>query len=266
MKTKNSFIGSALVLLSISYIGIVIVFPLLNIIINGIKYFLYDENYELLTKDFLHAAKITILISLLTIPFNTLFSLIFAWKMKHSKFPGKAILLSFIDLPFSVSPIISGLMIIFLYNYNTTLGSLLRNLEIKIIFNLLGMTLATTFLTLPFILREILPLVEKVTEEQEEAAKNSGAYNLQTFYLIFIPQVQDGTYYGILLTAIRTMGEFGAVSILSGNIISKTQTLTLFIEQSYKEYQTEQALIASFTLIMFSLIAAFLKQVFLRVL
>ncbi|UZQ56024.1 sulfate ABC transporter permease subunit CysW [Trichothermofontia sichuanensis B231] len=210
---------------------------------------------------FLHAAKLTVLMAVITVPLNTVFGLCTAWALaRHPRFRGRALLISIIDLPFSVSPIVAGLMIVLLYSRNGWFGGWLESNDIKIIFAVPGMALATLFVTMPFVAREVLPVLEEAGKDQEEAAKTLGANDWQTFWRVTLPSIRWALLDGVILTNARAMGEFGAVAVVSGNIVGKTQTLPLFVEQAYKEYQTQAAFTAAVVLACLAVVTIGLKE------
>ncbi len=226
----------------ILYLGLVLFIPALNVFVQafsgGVGLFLKTFSQ----RAFLNALWLTILMAIIAVPLNTVFGLCAAWAIARNKqFPGRTLLISLIDLPFSVSPVVAGLMIVLLYGRNGWFGPLLEANDIKIIFAVPGMVLATLFVSLPFVAREVLPVLEEIGPEQEEAAKTLGASEWQTFWRVTLPSIRWGLLYGVLLTNARAMGEFGAVAVVSGNITGKTQTLPLFVEEAYKQYHTEAA-------------------------
>nr|WDB00560.1 sulfate transport system permease protein [Cavernulicola chilensis] len=243
------------------YLILFLFLPSLNVFVQALKGGWKTFVLNLFQPGFMHALKLTILITLTTVPLNTLFGLAMAYILNRYMFTGKSIVLSLLDLPFSISPVITGLMIILLYGKNGWLGDFFLSKEIRIVFALPGMIIASAFVTLPFIVREILPILEEIGTEQEEAARTMGANEYQIFWLVTFPNIKWGLLYGIVLTNARTVGEFGAVSIISGNIIGKTQTLTLFVEQAYKEYQTQASFSAAIFLFILSLFTILVRKI-----
>nr|RNJ68860.1 MAG: sulfate ABC transporter permease subunit CysW [Leptolyngbya sp. IPPAS B-1204] len=238
----HKLVKPLLIAFVILYLGLVLFIPALNVFVQafsgGIGLFLKTFSQ----RAFLNALWLTILMAVISVPLNTVFGLCAAWAIARNKqFPGRALLISIIDLPFSVSPVVAGLMIVLLYGRNGWFGPLLEANDIKIIFAVPGMVLATLFVSLPFVAREVLPVLEEIGPEQEEAAKTLGASEWQTFWRVTLPSIRWGLLYGVLLTNARAMGEFGAVAVVSGNITGKTQTLPLFVEEAYKQYHTEAA-------------------------
>lgn len=214
--------------------------------------------------DFMAAIKLTVIITAIVVPLNTVFGLCAAWVVARKRFPGRALLMSTIDLPFSVSPVVAGLMIVLLYGRNGWFGPWLEQMDIKFIFALPGMVMATIFVTLPFVAREVIPVLEEMGADQEEAARTLGANDWQVFWRITLPSIRWGLLYGVLLTNARAMGEFGAVSVVSGSILGRTATLPIFVEQAYKNYQTEAAFGAAVILALLAIVTLILKEILER--
>jgi len=170
------------------------------------------------------------------VPLNTVFGIAAAWAITRFEFPGKSLLTTLIDLPFSVSPVISGLIFVLLFGAQGWFGEWLSAHDVKIIFAVPGIILATLFVTFPFVARELIPLMQEMGSEEEEAALSLGAGGWKTFFLITLPNIKWGLLYGVLLCNARAMGEFGAVSVVSGHIRGLTNTLPLHVEVSYNEY------------------------------
>ncbi len=202
--------------------------------------------------------------SIITVPLNLVFGLSAAWAIARHKFPGRALILSIIDLPFSISPVVAGLMIVLVYGRQGWFGELLQNYDINIIFAFPGMVLATAFITMPFVVREVIPVLEELGTDQEEAAETLGAKPWQIFWHVTLPSIRWGLLYGLVLTNARGMGEFGTVLVVSGNIIGKTQSLPLFIEDAYKNYETEAAYSAAVLLALLGIVTLVLKEILER--
>jgi sulfate/thiosulfate transport system permease protein len=227
---------------------------------NGLQSFLESAG----TSDFIEAVKLTVIIALISVPLNTIFGLCAAWVIARNQFRGKTFLISLIDLPFAVSPVVAGLMIVLLYGRNGWFGPFLENTDIKILFALPGMVLATIFVTMPFVAREVIPVLEEIGSEQEEAAQTLGANDWQIFWRITLPSIRWGLMYGVLLTNARAMGEFGAVSVVSGSILGRTATLPIFVEQAYKNYLTEAAFSAAAILALLAGVTLIIKEILER--
>ncbi len=218
--------------------------------------------------DALEAIKLTLIAAAISVPLNLVFGIAAAWLITKYSFPGKNFLLTLIDLPFSVSPVISGLIFILMFGLSGWMGPWLGEMGIKIVFAVPGIVIATTFITFPFVARELIPLMEAQGSEEEEAAYVLGASGLQILFRITIPKVFWGLLYGVILCNARAMGEFGAVSVVSGHIRGMTNTLPLHIEILYNEYQfaasfavaTLLAILALVTLAVKSLVGLRIKN------
>jgi sulfate transport system permease protein len=187
------------------------------------------------------AAKLTLIAAGIAVPLNMVFGISAAWTIAKFDFPGKSVLLTLIDLPFSVSPVVSGLIYVLLFGMQGWFGPWLHDHDIKIIFAVPGIVLATMFVTFPFVARELIPLMQSQGTEEEEAALVLGASGWQTFWHVTLPNIRWGLLYGIILCNARAMGEFGAVSVVSGHIRGLTNTLPLHVEILYNEYNTAAA-------------------------
>src|SRR5579863_756710 len=183
------------------------------------------------------AIRLTLLVAVITVPLNLVFGLAAAWAIAKFEFRGKSILITLIDLPFAVSPVVAGLMFILLFGLQGYFGAWLDDHNIRIIFAVPGMVLATMFVTFPFVARELIPVMQATGTEQEQAALTLGANGFQTFWHVTLPSVKWGLIYGIILCNARAMGEYGAVSVVSGHIAGLTDTLPLQVEKLYQDYQ-----------------------------
>jgi sulfate/thiosulfate transport system permease protein len=246
------------------YLGLVIFIPALNVFVQAFSGGVGDFLHTLTERNFLKAAGLTVLMAAVTVPINTVFGLCAAWAIARNKFPGRALLISIIDLPFSISPVVAGLMIVLLYGRNGWFGPLLNAADIKIIFAVPGMILATAFVTLPFVAREVIPTLEEVGSDQEEAARTLGANDWQIFWKVTLPSIRWSLLYGLILTNSRAMGEFGAIVVVSGSIAGKTQTLPLFVEDAYKQYHTTSAYSAAVLLACLAVVTLVLKEILER--
>ena len=212
--------------------------------------------------DFLHALWLTILIALIAVPLNTIFGVVCALVLVRQQFRGKAVLNAFIDLPFALSPVVVGLALFLVYARTGWFGPWLGAHGIQIVFALPAMVLATIFVSLPFVVREVVPVLREIGTEQEEAAWTLGASPLSTFRRITLPAIRWGITYGVVLTTARCLGEFGAVSVVSGNLIGKTQTLTLHVNNRFQAFDLVGAYTASVVLAVLALMTLFLMNLF----
>jgi sulfate transport system permease protein len=261
---KKSWVPTILIGIAISYLALIQYIPAINVFFQAFKKGVGPFLENLSRTDFLNAAWLTLLLALISVPINTVFGLCAAWAIARHKFPGRAIVLSIIDLPFSISPVVAGLMIVLLYGRNGWFGPFLEAHDIRIIFAFPGMVLATAFVSMPFVAREVIPVLEEFGSDQEEAAKTLGAKDWQIFWRVTLPSIRWGLLYGLILTNARAMGEFGAVSVVSGNIASKTQSLPLFVEDAYKQYETEAAFSAAVLLALLAVVTLILKEILER--
>ena len=186
--------------------------------------------------DTMAAIKLTAVVAAITVPLNVFFGVASAWCIAKFNFRGKAVLLTFIDLPFAISPVVSGLMLVLLFGAQGLLGPWLQDHHLRIIFALPGIVLATIFVTFPFVARELIPIMQSTGSAQEQAAMTLGASGWKTFWHVSLPSIKWGLLYGIILCNARAMGEFGAVSVVSGHISGRTDTLPLRVEKLYQEF------------------------------
>jgi sulfate transport system permease protein len=210
--------------------------------------------------DALAAIRLTLLTAAIAVPLNLVFGISAAWVLAKFEFVGKSLLITLIDLPFSVSPVVSGLVYVLMFGLQGLLGPWLARHDIKIIFAVPGIVLATIFVTFPFVARELIPLIQAQGNEEEEAALTLGASGWQTFLRVTLPNVKWGLLYGVILCNARAMGEFGAVSVVSGHIRGLTNTMPLHIEILYNEYQYVAAFAVASLLALLALLTLVLKS------
>ena len=203
--------------------------------------------------DGLHAFWLTIVCVGIAVPLNTLFGVITAIVMVRHKFRGKALLNSVIDLPFAISPVVIGLALILIYGQDGWFGGTLQDLGVQVIFSVPGMVLATIFVSLPFVVREVMPVLQEIGTDQEQAAETLGASPWQTFWRVTLPAIRWGVAYGVVLATARALGEFGAVSVVSGKISGETETLPLFVENEYTNFNLAGAYAAAIVLAILAL-------------
>jgi sulfate transport system permease protein len=228
--------------LGLSFLAIVVLFPLLTVFYQAFASGISAYWGGITTPEAQHAIGLTLIIALVTMPVNTAFGIAIAWILARYQFVGKPLLIGLLDLPLAISPVVVGLMFILLYSPTAGIfGSWVEAINLKVIFALPGMILTTLFVTLPFVAREVLPVFQSIGIEAEEAAQTLGANAWQTFWRVTFPSIRWAVLYGVILCTSRAIGEFGAVSVVSGKLIRETNTLTLHIEQVYAEYQTVAA-------------------------
>ncbi len=223
-------IGVALV-----FAGFFLLLPLANVFAQAFSKGAAHYFKALVDPDTRSAISLTLLVAAIAVPLNLVFGVAAAWLLAKFDFTGKALLLTLIDLPFSVSPVVSGLIYVVLFGLQGYLGEWLQDHDIKIIFAVPGIVLATVFVTFPFVARELIPLMQAQGSDQEEAALTLGASGWQTFWKVTLPSVKWGLIYGVILCNARAMGEFGAVSVVSGHVTGLTDTLSLRVEKLYNE-------------------------------
>jgi len=260
----RSWVPAILIAIAVLYLSLVLYIPAANVFVQAFSKGVGPFFKTLTRPDFLFAARLTLLMAVIAVPLNVVFGLCAAWAIARRRFPGRAFVLSIIDLPFSISPVVAGLMIVLLYGQRGWFGGILEAGNINIVFAIPGMVLATVFVSMPFVAREVIPVLEEVGADQEEAAKTLGANEWQTFWRVTLPSIRWGLLYGVILTNARAMGEFGAVSVVSGNIAGKTQSLPLFVEETYKQYETEAAYSAAVLLAFLAVVTLVLKEILER--
>ncbi|OKH32710.1 sulfate ABC transporter permease subunit CysW [Calothrix sp. HK-06] len=227
-----------LITLGLSFLAITVLFPLINIFYQAFAGGIETYLASVTTPEACHAIFLTVFITLISVPINTVFGILAAWVLARYSFPGKIALILILDLPLAISPTIVGLMFILLYSHTVGLfGSWLQAANIRVIFALPGMIFTTLFVTIPFVVREVLPVLQSMGLEEEEAAQTLGANSWQSFWRVTFPKIRWALLYGVILCTSRAIGEFGAVSVVSGKLINQTNTLSLHIEQVYAEYQ-----------------------------
>jgi sulfate transport system permease protein len=261
---KSSLAPVILIGIAVAYLALVLYIPSINVFLQAFKNGIGPFLSNLSRSEFLSAVWLTLALAVIVIPLNTVFGLCAAWAIARHHFAGRALLLSIIDLPFSISPVVAGLMIVLIYGRQGLFGDALQALDIKIIFAFPGMVLATAFVSMPFVAREVIPVLEELGSEQEEAAKTLGANGWQIFWRVTLPNIRWGLLYGLILTNARAMGEFGAVSVVSGNVANKTQSLPLYVEDAYKQYETEAAFSAAVLLALLAVVTLVVKEILER--
>lgn len=248
-------------LLAIAFLLLVIALPVVAVFVEAFRKGL-DAYLEGINEEYaLAAIKLTLLVAVIALPLNVAFGIAASWAIAKFEFVGKRLLITFIDLPFSVSPVISGVIYVLLFGVHSALGRWLVENDIQIIFAVPGLVIATIFVTFPFVARELIPLMEEQGTEEEEAALLLGASGWQTFYRVTLPNIKWGLLYGVLLCNARAMGEFGAVSVVSGHIKGETNTIPLHVEILYNEYNFVAAFAVASILTLLALVTLLLKRV-----
>jgi sulfate transport system permease protein len=248
-----------LIAIAMSFSAIFLLLPLINVFaqafVKGWRFYLESLRHP----DTLAAIRLTLTVAAISVPLNLVFGLAAAWAIAKFEFRGKAFLITLIDLPFAVSPVISGLVFVVLFGLQGYFGKWLDAHDIKIIFAVPGIVLATVFVTFPFVARELIPVMQATGSEQEQAALTLGANGWQTFWHVTLPSVKWGLLYGVILCNARAMGEFGAVSVVSGHIIGQTNTMPLHVERLYTEYNSAAAFAVSSLLALLALLTLGVK-------
>jgi len=238
---ESPWVRFILIALALAFCGVFLLLPLVNVFVQALSKGVGFFWNSLVEPDSLSAISLTITVAAISVPLNVLFGLAAAWAIAKFEFRFKSVLITLIDLPFSVSPVVAGLMFVVLFGLQGFLGKWLDDHNIRIIFAVPGIVIATTFVTFPFVARELIPLMQATGSEQEQAALTLGANGWQTFWHVTLPSVKWGLIYGIILCNARAMGEFGAVSVVSGHITGQTDTMPLRVEKLYNEYNAAAA-------------------------
>ncbi len=264
---KNIRLGDAhwvrlsLTVATLAIIGLFLILPLAAVLIQAFAKGWSAYASSLTHPDTLAAMRLTLLTAAITLPLTTLFGVSAAWAIARFEFRGKSFLITLIDLPFSVSPVIAGLIYVLVFGAQGWFGPWLSEHDIKIVFAVPGIILATLFVTFPFVARELIPLMQEIGHEEEEAALSLGASGWQTFFKITLPNIKWGLLYGVLLCNARAMGEFGAVSVVSGHIRGLTNTLPLHVEVSYNEYDFVGAFASASVLASLAIVTLIVKTI-----
>jgi sulfate transport system permease protein len=253
------WVGVALISVTLLFLGIFLFLPLIVVFTEAFKKGVEVYFQSIREPDAVSAIQLTLIAAGIAVPLNLIFGVAAAWAIAKFQFPGKSFLITLIDLPFSVSPVISGLVYVLLFGLQGWLGPWLGEHDIKIIFAVPGIVLATIFVTFPFVARELIPLMQSQGSEEEEAARVLGAGGWQTFWRVTLPNIKWGLLYGVILCNARAMGEFGAVSVVSGHIRGMTNTLPLHAEILYNEYNSAAAFAVASLLTILTLVTIVLK-------
>jgi sulfate transport system permease protein len=254
----------ALRTVALGYLALLLILPIGLIFFRTFEDGLGPVWDALRNPDTIHALWLTVLITLIVVPANTVFGVAAALMLVRQRFPGRSVLNAVIDLPFALSPIVVGLSLILVYGRTGWLGRWLNANGIQVIFALPGMVLATIFVSLPFVVREVVPVLREIGTEQDEAAWTLGASPFATFRRVTLPAIRWGITYGVVLTTARALGEFGAVSVVSGKLTGRTETLTLRVENEFQQFDLVGAYTASVVLAILALLVVLAMNLFRR--
>jgi sulfate transport system permease protein len=257
--TEQPYVRIALTALAVVFLVLFLFLPLAAVFFEALRAGLHAYVAAITEPDALAAIKLTLLVAAIAVPANIIFGLAAAWAIAKFDFPGKSVLNSLIDLPFSVSPVIAGLIYVLLFGAQGYLGPFLKSENIQIIFALPGIVIATIFVTFPFVARELIPLMQEQGTQDEEAALSLGASGWKTFVRVTLPNIRWALLYGVVLCNARAMGEFGAVSVVSGHIRGKTNTMPLHVEILYNEYNFAAAFAVASLLALLALVTLVVK-------
>lgn len=246
--------------MALLFLAVFLLIPLVAIFAEALSRGLATYLAAIIEPDALAAVRLTLLAAAIAVPLNAIFGIAAAWAITKFAFRGKSLLITLIDLPFAVSPVISGMIFILLFGAHGWLGPWLSDNDIRIVFAVPGIVLATMFVTFPFVARELIPLMQEQGSEDEEAARVLGASGWQSFWRVTLPNIKWGLLYGVILCNARAMGEFGAVSVVSGHIRGQTNTLPLHIEILYNEYRFAAAFAVSSLLTLLALVTLIAKS------
>lgn len=256
----SSIVKYALILASLGFLAALLFAPLATVFITALSkgWAMYFESFK--DEDTLAAIKLTLTVAAIVVPVNTVFGIAAAWAIAKFEFRGKSFLITLIDLPIAVSPVISGLVYVLLFGAQGWFGLWLQERDISIIFAVPGIVLATMFVTFPYVARELIPLMQQLGNDEEEAAITLGAGGLMTFFHVTLPKIRWGLVYGIILCNARAMGEFGAVSVVSGHVRGLTTTMPLHVEILYNEYNFVGAFAVASLLTLLAVVTLIIKS------
>lgn len=248
MSAPNPFAKYGMRTLALTYLLLLLAIPLVMIFVKTFENGISEPLDSITSPDGLHAFWMTILCVGIAVPLNTVFGVLCALMLVRQDFRGKGIINSLIDLPFAVSPVVIGLSLFLVYGADGFIGGPLNDAGIQIIFSTPGLVLATVFVSLPFVVREVMPVLQEIGDDQEQAATTLGSSPWQTFWRITLPSIRWGVTYGVVLATARSLGEFGAVAVVSGKISGQTETLPIFVESEYGTFNVEGAYAAAILL------------------
>jgi sulfate transport system permease protein len=259
--TESPLAKWTLISIAILYLAAFLLLPLVSVFVEALRHGVEAYADALIDPDALAAIRLTLIVSAIAVPANIIFGLAASWAIAKFQFPAKSFLITLIDLPFSVSPVVSGLVYVLLFGAQGFLGPWLTAHHVQIIFAVPGIVLATIFVTFPFVARQLIPLMQAQGTDDEEAALSLGASGLRVFWSVTLPNVKWALLYGVLLCNARAMGEFGAVSVVSGHIRGVTNTMPLHVEILYNEYNFVAAFAVASLLALLALVTLLLKTV-----
>jgi sulfate transport system permease protein len=248
--------------ITIGYLGFLLIVPVGLIFWRTFEHGVAPVWDALSSPDAVHAFQVTLIVAGTAVVLNTIFGLTVSFLLVRHDFPGKSVIDKLIDLPMAVSPVVVGLALILVYGSNTSMGGWLGAHGIQVIFAVPGMVLATCFVSLPLVTRELVPVLEEIGEEQEQAAATLGASPFQIFRRVTLPAIKWGLAYGVILTLARSLGEFGAVAVVSGHIVGQTQTATLLVQQDFENFEPGQAYAVAFALAAVAIVALVVMNLF----
>jgi sulfate transport system permease protein len=247
--------------LTVAFMAVALILPLLAVFVEALSKGVGLYLSSVSEPDSLAAVRLTLLVVAISVPLNTIFGVAAAWAVTKFEFRGRQLLLTLIDLPLSISPVISGLVFVLLYGAHGWFGPQLQAMGIQIIFDVSGIVIATTLVTLPFVARELIPLMQSQGKDEEAAAATLGASTWMTFWRVTLPNIRWALLYGVLLCTARAMGEFGAVSVVSARVRGETATMPLEVEILYNEYNATGAFAIASLLALFALVALAAKTI-----
>ncbi|KGR75089.1 sulfate ABC transporter permease [Ureibacillus sinduriensis BLB-1 = JCM 15800] len=257
---ESMIVKWSLIAISLVFLALFLILPLVSIFVTALEKGWATYVASITDPDALAAIKLTLTVVLIVVPLNAIFGIVAAWAITKFSFKGKNVLITLIDLPFAVSPVIAGLVFILLFGAQGLFGEWLFQNDIKIVFALPGIVIATMFVTFPFVARELIPLMQMQGITEEEASISLGASGWKTFFLVTLPNIKWGLLYGLILCNARTIGEFGAVSVVSGHIRGMTNTMPLHIEILYNEYQFTAAFAVASLMSILAIITIIIKN------
>ena len=258
---KRRMKRAALVFVAVAFAALIMGLPSLAIFVRAFAEGVGVYTSAIIEPETLHAIKLTVITALIALPVNIAFGICAAWAVTRFRFPGRRVLITIIELPFSISPIVAGLCYLLVYGSTGLVGSYADQYGIQLMFNLTGIVLVSLFVTCPFVAREVIPLMEVAGRDQEEAALTLGANGWQTFFHVTLPNIRWALLYGAILANARVIGEFGAVSVVSGNIRGETMTLPLQVQLLYDDYNVAGAFAAATILTVIAVITLILRSV-----